>query len=172
MWLPFLNWLVLITRAERSDRSPRDGTRSEGGRDLGWWTDGDGYGNASPPPRSGSPRGRAGHPARAVLRPRLRPRDHAVHGADVQRPHLGRARTRAPRARRALVVVDRIRLADERRRPRGGRGADRDLRGDGRAADRRDLRARGLRQPRTRVRARLWGSAGRAHRALRPREPR
>ena len=32
------------------------------------------------------------HPARAVLRPRLRPRDHAVHGADGGRADLGGAR--------------------------------------------------------------------------------
>ena len=41
----------------------------------------------------------AGHPARAVLRPRLRARAHAVHGADGERADLGRARARRARAR-------------------------------------------------------------------------
>ena len=42
-----------------------------------------------------------------------------------------------PRAGRAVVVVGRLRLADERHRPRGGRRPARDLRGDGGDARRR-----------------------------------
>ena len=40
----------------------------------------------------GDARERAGHAARALLRPRLRARAHPVHGADVRPPDLGGAR--------------------------------------------------------------------------------
>ena len=52
----------------------------------------------APPPATdhrGAARGRAGHAARALLRPRLRARDHPVHAADVRPPDLERARRRA-----------------------------------------------------------------------------
>ena len=49
---------------------------------------------------------------------------------------------------RAVVVVGRLRVADERARPRGGEGAGRDLRGDGGLPDRLHLRPGGLRRPR------------------------
>ena len=49
-------------------------------------------------------------------------------------PDLDRARARGSGARGALVVVGRLRLADQRHRPGGGRGPDRDVRRDGRAA--------------------------------------
>ena len=51
-------------------------------------------------------------------------------------PDLGGPRPRAARARRALVGVGRLRLADEHDRPRGRRRAARDVRRDGRDADR------------------------------------
>ena len=66
---------------------------------------------------------RAGDAAGALLRPRLRARDHPVHGADGRRADLGGPGQGAARARRALVGVGRLRVADQRRRPRGGRGA-------------------------------------------------
>ena len=69
------------------------------------------------------PPGGPGHAARALLRPRLRPGDHPVHGADVAPPDLGGARPGDAGARAALVVVGRLRLADQRRRPRGGRAS-------------------------------------------------
>ena len=40
----------------------------------------------------GDARVRAGEPARALLRPRLRARAHPMHAADVRQPDLGRAR--------------------------------------------------------------------------------
>src|SRR3954447_5304828 len=43
---------------------------------------------ARAPDQRGPEGGRAGHPARALLRPRVRARDHAVHGADGERPDL------------------------------------------------------------------------------------
>ena len=49
---------------------------------------------------------------------------------------------RAARPRRAVVGVGRLRVADERHRPRGGRGPDRDVRAHGGAARRRARRAR------------------------------
>ena len=63
-------------------------------------------------------------------------------------PDVGRPRAGAARARRAVVVVGRLRVADERRRPRGGRGAARDVRRDGGAARRRAVRAGGVRRRR------------------------
>ncbi len=56
---------------------------------------------------------------------------HAVHGADGRRADLGGAGQGPARARRALVVVGRLRVADQRRRPRGGRRPARDVRRDG-----------------------------------------
>ena len=87
-------------------------------------------------------RGRAGHAARALLRPRLRARDHAVHRADVRPADLGRAGPGPAGAGRPLVGVGRLRVADERRRSRGGRGPHRDVRRDGGAPGRLALRAR------------------------------
>ena len=58
-----------------------------------------------------------------------------------------------------LVGVGRVRLADQRRRPRGGRRPPRDLRRDGGAADRLALRAAGLRQPGAGLRPRLRRSS-------------
>ena len=93
-------------------------------------------------------RRRAGDAAGALLRPRLRPRDHPVHGADGPPPDLVGAGPGPARARHALVGLGRLRLADQRHRPRGGRGPARHLRRDGGAADRLALRAGGLRRPR------------------------
>ena len=87
-------------------------------------------------------------------------------------PDLGGAGEGAARARRAVVVVGRLRLADERRRPRGGRRAARDLRRDGGAARRRALRAGGVRRGGADLRARLRRRADRAHRAVHARQPR
>ena len=66
------------------------------------------------------------------------------------------------RARGAVVGLDGIRLAHERHRPRGGRGADRDLRGDGRAAGRGAVRPGGVRRAGADVRDRLrqWCATG------------
>ena len=69
-----------------------------------------------------------------------------MHGADGARADLGGPREGAARARRPVVGVGRLRLADQRRRPRGGRGAAGDVRRDGGAARRRALRARGVRR--------------------------
>ena len=91
-------------------------------------------------------RRRAGDAARALLRPRLRPRLHPVHGADGAPPDLVGARPGPARARHALVGVDRLRLADQRHRPRGGRRAPGHVRRDGGAADRLALRAGGVRR--------------------------
>ena len=117
-------------------------------------------------------RRRAGHPARALLRPRLRARLHPVHGADVGQPDLVGARPGPARARHALVGLGRLLLADQRHRPRGGRGAAGHVRRDGGAADRLALRARRVRRPRHRLRARLRGGADRPDRALHARQPR
>ena len=95
-------------------------------------------------------RRRAGDAAGAVLRPRLRAGDHPVHGADVPPPDLVGPGPGPAGAGDAVVGVGRLRLADQRHRPRGGRGPPRHLRRDGGAADRLALRARGVRQPRPR----------------------
>src|ERR1700742_2991737 len=122
------------------------------------------------PPRAAPerrpPRRRAGDAARALLRPRLRPRDHRVHLADVPPPDLDRAGPGAAGARRALVGLGELRLADQRDRPRGGPGPARLLRRDGLDADRGDLRARGVRQPGARLRPLDRLLPRRPHRAL------
>ncbi len=115
------------------------------------------------------PRGRAGHAARAVLRPRLRSRAHAVHHADVPPPDLGGPRAGHARPRCPLVVLDGLRVADQRRRPRGGGGSHRHVRRHGVPASRRDLRSRGVQQPRARVRPCLRRGACRPHRVVHPR---
>ena len=62
--------------------------------------------------------------ARALLRPRVRVRVHAGDDALARAADLGRAGTRAARARRAVVGMGELRLADERgRRGRGHRAA-------------------------------------------------
>ena len=92
------------------------------------------------PPHASLHRGgaRDGHrqAARALLRPRLRAGVHAVHRAHVGPADLGGHRARDARARGAVVGVGRLRVADERHRPRGGRGSPRRVRRDGRAARR------------------------------------
>ena len=110
-------------------------------------------------------RGRAGHPARAVLRPRLRPGAHAVHRADGRRADLGGARQGAAGARRAVVVVVGLRVADERGRPRGRPRPPGDLRRDGRVPGRRAARA-------ARVRARTRSSSPPPTRSCAPRTSR
>ena len=82
------------------------------------------------------------------------------------------AREGDARARGAVVVVERLRVADEPRRPRGGRRPDRDVRRDGAPSCRRAVRARGVRRLGAAVRARLRRRADRAHRAVRDRQPR
>ncbi len=86
----------------------------------------------------GVPRDRARHTARALLRPRLRPRDHAVHRADGGRRRPGRG------SPRGLLVLGVLWWAwvgyawlTSVRRPGGGRRPARDLRGDGGVACRR-----------------------------------
>ena len=117
-------------------------------------------------------RGRgAGHAARALLRPRLRARPDAVHGADGGHPDVGGPGTRRPRARRAVVVVGRLRLAHERRQPRGGHGSLRDLRRHGGPARGGAVRARGVRRLRPRVRGCLRRRARGADCPLPRREP-
>ena len=71
--------------------------------------------------------------------------------------------------RGAVVVVGRLRVADERRRPRGGRRADRDVRRDGGVPRRGAVRAGRVRRRRAAVRGRLRGRARGAHRAVRDR---
>ena len=120
----------------------------------------------------GEARGGARHRARAVLRPRVRARSDPVHRADGGDTDLGGARPGALRARRAVVVVGRLCVADERRRSRGRCGADRDLRGDGcvpRCGARRAPRLRGRR---ARVRLRVRARPRRPHLAVHDREPR
>ena len=112
------------------------------------------------------------HAARAVLRPRLRARADAVHAADGRRADVERAREGDARARGAVVVVERLRVADEPRRPRGGRRPDRDVRRDGGVPRRRAVRAGGVRRLRADLRARLRGRAHRPHRPVRDRQPR
>src|SRR5262245_65938828 len=103
---------------------------------MGGWARGDGERSTAAEARGGSPPGGPGTAARALLRPRLRPGDHAVHDADVTQPDLGGARPGHAGARPALVVVDGLRLADQRRRPGGGWRADRAVRRDGVLPDR------------------------------------
>src|SRR3954452_1085049 len=69
------------------------------------------------PARGGAARRRAGDAARALLRPRLRAGDHAVHDADVARPELVGTGAGPAGPRRSLVVLGRLRLADQRDRP-------------------------------------------------------
>ena len=128
--------------------------------------------NAGLPAGRRAARRRAGDAAGAVLRPRLRARDHPVHGADVPPPDLVGAGPGPAGAGDAVVGVGRLRLADQRHRPRGGRGPARHVRRDGGAADRLALRARGLRQPRPALRALLRRRADRPHRPLHARQPR
>ena len=63
----------------------------------------------------------AGLDARAVLRPGLRVRHHAGHRGGQRRADRRRPRPRGPGLRGPVVGVGRLRLADQRRRHRGGR---------------------------------------------------
>ena len=90
-----------------------------------------------------------------------------AHDADLGGHAQGPAR-----ARDAVVVVGRLRVADERRRSRGGRGAPGDLRRDGRVPRRGAVRARRVRRRGAAVRVRVRGGAHRAHRAVHARQPR
>ena len=121
-----------------------------------------------PGTRAGGRRG-TGHAARALLRPHLRLRDHPGHRLRRRGSDLGRPDQRAARARRALVGVGRVRLADEHDQPRGGRGPDRDVRRDGRDADRVTGGAGRLRRRRLPLRVRVRLRSDRASRALRDR---
>ena len=89
-----------------------------------------------------------------------------------RRRDLERAGQGPARAWRDVVVVGRLRLADQRRRPRGGRRPVRDVRRDGGAAGRRALRAGVVRRLARAVRLRLRRRPLRADRAVRAREPR
>ena len=71
---------------------------------------------------------------------------HAVHGADGARADWDGLGEGPARARRAVVGVGRLRLADQRRGPRGGRGPARDVRGDGGDARGGAVRAGGVRR--------------------------
>ena len=118
----------------------------------------------------------ARYAARAVLRPRLRLRVHAGHGADQRRPDLGGTRERPRRARRPLVGVGRVRLADEHRRCRRGRGPSRRLRRDDGDARRVARRAGRVRQttrssspaPTRSSGSRIWRCTRRGPRRSRP----
>ena len=125
-----------------------------------------------PARQRGDARRRAGDAARAVLRPRVRARAHPVHDADGKDAHLGGPAQGPARARHAVVVVGRLRVADERRRPRGGGGAPGDVRRDGRVPRSRAVRARRVRLRGAAVRVRVRGGACRAHRAVHARQPR
>ena len=100
------------------------------------------------------------HAARALLRPDLRLRDHAGDGPRRRRPDLGGARQGTGRARRALVVVGRVRLADEHDQPGGGCRPDRDVRGDDGDAGRVAGGPGRLRRRRVPLRVRLRRSFG------------
>ena len=117
-------------------------------------------------------RRRAGDTARAVLRPRLRARADAVHDADRARPELGGRAEGPARARDAVVVVGRLRVADERARAGGGRRAARDLRRDRGVPRRGAVRAGGVRVGGAVVRVRVRGRACLSHRAVLASEPR
>ncbi len=112
--------------------------------------------NAGSPAVRRAARRRAGDAAGAVLRPRLRPGAHPVHGADVPSPDLVGTGPGPAGARRAVVVVGGLRLADQRRStPRRARSRLVIFARDGGAADRLALRAGGVRRPRPRLRPRL-----------------
>ena len=117
--------------------------------------------NPSAPDERDAQAGRDGDSAGALLRPRLRPGDHAVHAAHGGRAHVGGHREGPPGAGGPVVVLDRLRLAHQRGRSRGGRGAPRHLRRDGGPPGRVHLRARGLRRLGAHLRGRLRGGAGR-----------
>src|SRR3954454_23460336 len=76
--------------------------------------------------------GAAGDDARALLRPRLRVRDHAGLASAARAPELGGRGAVGVRAARGLVVVELHDLGHQRARPRLDRRAD--------AADRADAR--------------------------------
>ena len=119
------------------------------------------------PARTRDERRGARHSARALLRPDLRLRDHAGDRARRRRPDLGGPRPGSARAQRALVGVGGLCLADEHDRSRGGGRAARDVRGDGRDADRVVRRAGRLRRRRVPLRLRLRDRPDRAPRPLR-----
>ena len=88
---------------------------------------------------------------------------HVAHGRPSE---LGRARERPARARRALVELGRLRLADERRRSGGRARAADDLRLDGRPPRRGALRARCVRRRRAAFRRVAYGVVRTAQIAL------
>src|SRR4051812_12014581 len=79
---------------------------------LGWRRE---HGRAAPfaPRERRVAPGQPGHAAGAVLRPGLRAGDHAVHGADGRRADVAGAGEGRAGARRAVVVVGRLLVADE-----------------------------------------------------------
>ena len=107
-----------------------------------------------------------GHPARALLRPRLRLRLHPGHRPDGREPDLGGRRPGHARAGGRVVGVERLRVADQRpalrRRDRAGRAA----RGDGRDAGRGARGAGGVRRRLGRLRLRLLRRPRDPHRRL------
>ena len=123
-------------------------------------------------PRDDGRRGAEGHPARAVLRPRLRLRLHPGHRADGGQPDLGGPRPGDARPGGGLVGVGRLRLADQlaalRRRHRPRRAAGR----DGGDADRGARRPAGVRRRLGRLRDRLLRRPRDPHRRLRLRRAR
>ena len=95
-----------------------------------------------------------------------------VTGFVVADPTWGGLVRGPARARCALVVLGRVRLADEHDQPRGGHRPDRDVRGDGGDADRIAGRAGRLRRRRVPLRVRLRGGSDRSSGAVRRRRPR
>ena len=124
-----------------------------------------------PPDRGRAPGAGDGQAPRALLRPRLRPRVHPVHGAHGRPADwegLGRGLLVLAVLWWAWVGYAWLTSVD---RPRGGRGPARHVRGDGRPARRRPLRARGLRRPGPRLRRGLRRRAARPHRPVPDRQP-
>ena len=125
-----------------------------------------------PDPR-GAPRRRAGHAARAVLRPRLRAGAHAVHDGDRRRADAG------PASGEGLLLLALLWWAwvgyawlTSVRGPGRGRGPAGDVRGDGCVPHRRARGSRGVRRRRDGLRRRLRRGARSRRSAVPAREPR
>ena len=105
-------------------------------------------GHGDPPASTGGGDGRTlrRHPVGAVLRPGVRVRAHPGHRPDGRGPD-GRARVpRRADARRALVVLDGLRVVGQHRPRRRGHHPHRDVRLDGRRVRHRDHDPRGVRR--------------------------
>ena len=107
--------------------------------------------------------------ARALLRPRLRLRDHAGHGLRLGRPDVDAPRRGARHPHRAVVGVGVLRVAGQHRGLRRGDRARRAAVGHGRDAHRVAGRPARLRRRRGDLRRRLPGRARAAPRGLRDR---